>query len=299
MLQLFYAEWIKIAGNRWRAAFLLWIFPVGTLAFVIVIAALLAIAPLFTDADVTGELDVDDINWADQAISAWSVPTGLFGRLLVLALASLIFAGEYQWRTLETVVPHAHRVKLVVIKFLVVAFAIVLAFSLMSLILAVGAFVFAWTGGGEIGPTITGESLTEFGKEYLQKAWLAFTLAIIAANFSALGGMVTRSVLGGTLLGVFFTFIEGLSVAGLALLAHLFDQPRLVHLYRLTPSYNVDNVSSWINDNRPATDDEFLQQLTDLFDFADDMYFSVVILTLWVVGLVTLTAYLFHRQDIT
>ena len=93
MLQLFYAEWIKVVGNRWRAAFLLWIFPVGTLAFVIMMAVLLAIAPLFTDADVTGEMAMDNLNWSAQAISAWSVPTGLFGRLLVLALTAIVFAG--------------------------------------------------------------------------------------------------------------------------------------------------------------------------------------------------------------
>jgi ABC-2 type transport system permease protein len=299
VLQLFYAEWIKIVGNRWRAAFLLWIFPVGTLAFVVVIAALLAIAPLFTNADVTGELDVDHINWANQAISAWSVPTSLFGRMLVLALASLIFAGEYQWQTLKMVVPHAQRVKLVVTKFVAIAFAIVLAFTLMSLILVVGAFIFAAVGGGDIGPAITGDALAEFGKDYLQYAGLAFTLAIISANFAALASMLMRSILGGTLVGIFFTYVEGLLVAGLVLLAHLFDRPKLVYLYRLTPSYNVDNVRSWITDNRPATDNEILQQLSDMFDFADDAYFSMVILLIWVIGLVGLTAYLFHKQDLT
>jgi ABC-type transport system involved in multi-copper enzyme maturation permease subunit len=248
---------------------------------------------------VTGELDVDTMDWTEQALSAWSVPTGLFGRLLVLALASLVFAGEYQWRTFKTVVPHAQRVKLVLVKFLAVAFAIVLAFTLMSLILGMGAFVIAWIGGGQVGPAITGEVLANFARDYLQQAWLAFTLTIISANFAALAGMLTRSILGGTLVGVFFTFIEGLSVAGLALLAHLLDYPKLVYLYRLTPSYNIDNISSWIDNSRPATDDEILEQLGDLFNFADDMTFSVVILMLWVVGLVALTAYLFHRQDIT
>ncbi|MBN1562200.1 MAG: hypothetical protein JXA10_00045 [Anaerolineae bacterium] len=299
MLQLFYAEWIKIVGNRWRAAFLLWIFPVGTLAFVIVIATLLAIAPLFTDADVTGEMDMDHLNWADQAISAWSVPTNLFGRMLVLGLASLVFAGEYQWQTLKMVVPHAHRAKLVVIKFVAIAFAIIVAFTLMSLILMVGAFIFAAVGGGDIGPKVTGAALAQFGEEYLQKASLAFMLAIVSANFAALTAMLTRSVLGGMLVGVFFTFIEGLSVVGLVLVAHLFDQPRLVYLYRLTPSYNVDNINSWLNNNRPTTDNQALQQLTELFDFADDIYFSTVILAMWVVGLVALTAYLFHKQDLT
>jgi hypothetical protein len=43
VLQLFHAEWIKLVGNRWRAAFLLWIFPIGTLAFVIVMSVLVAL----------------------------------------------------------------------------------------------------------------------------------------------------------------------------------------------------------------------------------------------------------------
>jgi len=114
-----------------------------------------------------------------------------------------------------------------------------------------------------------------------------------------MASMIMRSILGGTLMGIFFTYIEGLFVVGLALLAHLLDQPRLVHLYRLTPSYNIANISSWINANKPTTDDESLKLLGDLFNFADDVSFSVVILMLWVVGLVVVTTYLFHKQDIT
>ncbi len=299
MLQLFHAEWIKIAGNRWRAAFLLWIFPVGTLAYMIVISALVGIAPLFTDADVNNALKVDEMDWIDQAISAWSVPTSLFGRVLVLALASLIFAGEYQWQTLKMVVPHTHRASLVVIKSLAVAFAILLTFTLMSLILAAGSFIITWIGGGHIGPAITGKIVVEFGKEYVQQVWLAFSLTIISANFAALTGIITRSILGGMLMGVFFTYIEGFSVFGLMLLAHLLDYPKLVHLYRLTPSYNVANINSWIKTNHPTTDDESLTFLGDMLNFADDISFSAVILMIWVIGLVALTAYLFHKQDIT
>jgi hypothetical protein len=42
---LFRAEWIKIAGNRWVTSALIWIFPVGALAFVAVMSLILALGP--------------------------------------------------------------------------------------------------------------------------------------------------------------------------------------------------------------------------------------------------------------
>jgi hypothetical protein len=153
---------------------------------------------------------------------------------------------------------------------------------LMSLILA--KFIITWTEGTSA--SNHGRVLRNSAKLF-QQMWLAFIPTIISANFAALTGIIMRSILGGTLMGVFFTYIEGLSVLGVALLAHLFDYPKLVHLYRLTPSYNIANVGSWINGNHPTTEDESLTFLGDLLNFADDMSFSVTILMIWWIGQLT------------
>ena len=299
MFNLFHAEWIKIMGNRWVTAFLILIFPVGMFAFVMVMSVLIVLLPSMRDQAGTQQLGLDHAVWTERALEAWTIPNGLLGRLLTLAFAVVIFAGEYQWQTWKSIVPRRRRVPLVLIKFLAVAVFVVLAFTLASIIFAAGWGVMVKLAGGTYGPAITGDVVVDFAGEYLQQAWLAFTLTLISANFAALAGMFTRSILGGVLVGVGFTYIEGLSILGLALLAHLLSLPRLVELYRLTPSYNVANAQSWFTRGQAAGVQAGNLLGSGFPNFSDGLTFSIVLLVVWVVALVGLTAYLFQNQDIT
>jgi hypothetical protein len=297
VLNLFRAEWIKIVGNRWGTSFLIWIFPVGILAFMVIMAPLVAFVPSMREGDKTS-LGLDQALWTEQAIEIWSLPNSLFGRLMILGFTSIVFAGEYQWQTWQNVIPRSRRVWLILVKFLAMSSAAIFAFMLMSIIFAVGWGALVKIAGGTYGPALTGETLAEFMPDYLRQIWLALTLTLISANFAALAGMLTRSILGGVLIGALFTYIEGLSIVGMVLIANLVDRPEIVHLYRLTPSYNVANARSWIT-NHHATNIQGINLLGDIVDFSDSLNFSVIALLLWVIGLVTLTAYLFHRQDLT
>jgi ABC-type transport system involved in multi-copper enzyme maturation permease subunit len=299
VFNLFRAEWIKIMGNRWVTAFLILIFPVGMLAFVVVMSVLLALVPSMRADESAARLGLDRAEWTEQAIESWAVPNSLLGRLVMLGFTVVVFAGEYQWQTWKNVVPRNRRTALIVIKFLAVAVFVVLAFMLASIIFAVGWGVMVKIAGGTYGPPITRDVLADFAGDYLRQAWLAFTLTLIAASFAALAGMFTRSILGGVLVGVMFTYAEGLSILGMVLIARLVDFPRLVYLYRLTPSYNVANAQSWLTSGRPAGVQGEGTFLGNILDFSDSLNFSVAVLTLWVIGLITLTAYLFQKQDIT
>jgi hypothetical protein len=42
MRDMFRAEWLKIAGNRWVAGCLVWIFPIGAAVLVVVAALIFA-----------------------------------------------------------------------------------------------------------------------------------------------------------------------------------------------------------------------------------------------------------------
>ena len=110
--------------------------------------------------------------------------------------------------------------------------------------------------------------------------------------------MFTRSILGGVLVGVAFTYIEGLSILGMLLLGHLLDFPHLIDLYRLTPSYNVANAQSWFTQGQAAGFESMSLFGTEFPALSDGLTFSVVILIIWVAVLVGLTAYLFQKQDI-
>jgi hypothetical protein len=298
MFNLFRAEWIKISGNRWVTAFLIWVFPTGALAFTAVLAVIIILTPAARDGAGVEELGLNDSQWTEQAISVWTVPNSLLGRIVLLAFTSVVFAGEYQWHTWKNIIPKNRRTRLILTKFVVVGLYVVTAFVLMSIIFALGWGVLVWLVGESYGPELTRDVLGEFVSDYARQAWLAFSLTIIAAGYAALAGMLTRSILGGVIVSIVLTYVEGLSVVFLMLIGYFVDYVEIVHLYRLTPSYNVANVRSWIMENQP--EGFSTEVLGDAFDisFADGLTFSLVLLATWVVGLVGLTAYLFHKQDV-
>ena len=283
---------MKIAGNRWVAGCLVWIFPVGALAFMIVVGVIMALSSTareqFFDAPA---------QWTEQAVAVWNIPNNPLGRLVLLGFTAVVFAGEYQWQTWKNVVPRNRRSLLIVIKFLALGAFIVTAFVLMSILWTVGTGVLSRIAGVPYGPSLTGGVLADFAGDYALAAALAFTSTIIAAGYAALAGMLTRSILGGVLVGFAITFVENLLAPVLALIGLLLDIPRIVHLYRLTPGYNLLNVSSWINSDEAI---EWTIQVSDKarYTMTDSLAFSIFVLAAWVVGLVGLTIFLFRRQDI-
>jgi len=292
VINLFRAEWVKIAGNRWVAGCLVWIFPVGALAFMLVVGVIMALSSTareqFFDAPA---------QWTEQAVAVWNIPNNPLGRLVLLGFTAVVFAGEYQWQTWKNVVPRNRRALLILIKFLALGAFIVTAFVLMSILWTVGTGVLSRIAGMPYGPTLTGDVLADFAGDYALAAALAFTSTIIAAGYAALAGMLTRSILGGVLVGFAITFVENLLAPVLALIGLLLDIPRIVHLYRLTPGYNLLNVSSWINSDKAI---EWTIQVSDKarYTMTDSLAFSIFVLAAWVVGLVGLTIFLFRRQDI-
>jgi hypothetical protein len=72
----------------------------------------------------------------------------------------------------------------------------------------------------------------------------------------------------------------------------LFDLPQLVRIYHFTPSYNLANISAWVNNNAPYS-------IFSEYSQPHSLPVSILIVALWVVGLLALTTYLFRRQDIT
>jgi hypothetical protein len=294
MNDLFRAEWLKIAGNRWVAGCLVWIFPLLAMILITILALVLAVLPSARDS-----FDEDGPSlWTDQAIGVWNIPNNPIGRLILLGFTGVVFAGEYQWQTWKNIVPRNRRWALILVKFAALGAFVVLAFVLMSILWTVGWGLLTQIAGSTYGPTISQSVLADFAGDYALAAGLAFTSTLIAAGYAALAGMLTRSILGGVLVGFGLTFFENLSIVGLILIGYFLDFPRVVHLYRLTPAYNLVNVASWINDNQASgMDVEVGSKIS--YVFSDGLAFSVTVLAVWVIGLIGLTAYLFQKQDIT
>jgi len=217
---------------------------------------------------------------------------------VLLSFTAVVFAGEYQWSTWKNLLPRNRRPALILIKFVPLGLFVVVAFVLMSIVLGVGMGVLSALVGKPYGPKVTGDVLADFAGDYTLQASLAFTSTIIAGGYAALAAMLTRSIIGGVLAGFVITFIENLSIVGLVLIGYLLDVPDVVHLYRLTPGYNLLNVSSWISNDAAGTFEVQVGAAAD-YVFADSLTFSVAVLAVWVIGLITVTVLLFRRQDIT
>jgi len=295
MRNLFRAEWLKIAGNRWVAGCLIWIFPTMAIGLVIVMGLVLT----FSTSARNGFRQDDVYLWTNNAIGVWDILNNPLGRLILLGFTSVVFAGEYQWQTWKNVVPRNRRVALILIKFLALGVFVVVAFVLMSILWTLGWGILTQIADTTYGPRVTGEVLSEFAEDYALAAGLAFTSTIISAGYAALAGMLTRSILGGVLVGFGLTLAEGFSILALLLIGWFANIPEIVHLYRFLPFYNLLNVTSWLNENkslmmRPYEDGDYSYIL-----FSDSLLFSVAVLAAWVIGLIALTAALFRRQDLT
>lgn len=292
---LFRAEWIKIAGNRWVAVGLAWIFPIMATLLMVLLAVVLAL-----DSNARATFGADEsYRWTDLAVGVWNIPNNPFLRVILLGFTAVVFAGEYQWQTWKNTVPRNQRVSLILAKFLAVGVFVLLVFVLTSLIVAVGFGVLAQIADYEYGPAVTATVLSDFAEDYAIQASTTFTTTIISAGYAALAAMVTRSILGGVLVSFVLTIAEGSSVLGLVIIGYFLDIPKIVHLYRLTPLYNVLNVLSWVNDNQAAEMPLFEEDPEMLIVLSDTLSFSLVALAVWVIGVVVLAAFLFHRQDIT
>jgi hypothetical protein len=293
MLNLFRAEWIKVVGNRWAAGCLVWVFPVGAAGLIILAAFVMTLFPSTRENFNEGNPSL----WTDQAIATWNLANNPLGRLILLGFTAVVFAGEYQWNTWKNVVPRHQRVALILVKFFTLGAFVVTAFVLMSIIWTVGWGGLTLIAGESYGPAIKGSVLSDFAQDYALQASMTFTSTIISAGYAALAAMITRSILGGVLVGFGITFAENLSIVALLIIGYFLKAPRLVELYRFTPGYNLVNVTEWVNNNAPSRMQVDVGG-TEVF-FSNSLESSLLILAVSVIGLIAVTAYLFRQQDIT
>lgn len=288
MLNLFRAEWQKMAGNRMLASFTLWAYPVGAAAFIIIVGILVNFMER-GNPFIYGE-------WTKAFLSAWglllSFPVNVIIRLPIIAFMAVMFAGEYEWGTWKSIVPRTRRARLIITKFLVVAMMVVITLGLTSLLWGVGRIIVAAVYGYEFGPAVTGEIVRQFIGQFALEATLAFAMSLILAAATALSVMLTRSVVGGLLLGFGLSLLEGLSGLLFPLVAGLFDKPEWVNLYAYTPGYAVDNIRSWLLNSQV-----FIPAPT--FTLEPTLGASLAVLAVWIVGLSGLVVLLFERQDLT
>lgn len=293
-LILFRAEWQKITGNVRAITFLVWVYPITALIFALLVNGLGILLTEFGREQVLSDPPL----WTQRLLDVWTLfnrfPINMFIRMPFLAFAAVLFAGEYQWATWKNIIPRRQRAALILIKFLALGLLILIALTLTSIVWWAGGWLSASLVGLPYGPEVNADVVADFGQTFLLEAAVTFVGTLIMASYAALFAMASRSILASLLLSVGLGIVEFASAILLMLVGRAFERPDLVNLYSAMPSYNLTNVSSWISEGI-GSDAGGLPGFTAVLSLPQ----SAVIVGLWVVGLVTLTALLFRRQDIT
>lgn len=291
MNMLFRAELQKITGYRIVATLLVWIYPAG--AALMMIFALIGV--LLSETLRTSIQQTPPV-WTQQSMLLWEVVNSEVGRFLMVTFAAFVFAGEYQWGTWKNLVPRSARIPLILTKYTAYVLLITAAVLLAAVIVIGGTWLIGAVAGVSPAPALTdGAAMSDAVGDFMQRGLITLTSAIIAASYAAIGGMLTRSIIGGVIVGFLLQFAE----LGIALVTILIGQllpglRGLFALYLYTPAYNLGNIGSIARYGTPWFP---FSNMADLFG-PHTLAASLLIVLAWVVGLVALVTWLFRRQDI-
>ena len=289
MVELFRAEWMKINGNRFMASFTVWLFPVGVATFLT-----LALIPALTSTMFRAQVNAAPPSWTMQTLLPWTVINSIITRMILVAFAADVFAGEYQRGMWKNLLPRRGRTTYILMKFFTMSLMLLIAFFLTCVLAGIISGVVVRATGASYDLTRAGETLSDFVDSFALQAFVAIVSGLLAACFAALGAILTRSILGAVGFGAACTLGEQAILFVLFLLGNLLNAPGIVKLYQYTPGYNLSNISSWATSGTAFTLTGNMSQYIDSMSAGS----SFVILAIWVVGLIGLTVWLFRRQDI-
>ncbi len=293
-MSLLRAEWKKATGNLLLTGFLVWIVPVGILAFYVLGFLVYLISD---DPTTVGIVRVTAESLTASVTGVWSLiiafPGNIRGRLLPLAFMAVLFAGEYQWGTLRQIVPRSRRSSIILAKVATSTFIVLLSYILASLLIGLGQVAGHALLGLEVGSIFAGDELARFGLIYFQHLLLGALSLLILAGFAAVAAVLTRSILGGLLASFGLSVLEPMSLVFLVLLGRLLNRSDLGNLYQFAATYHLDNARSWFVAGHP------LAPPLPGFTVEPALVVSLIALGLWVVVPVALSIILFNRQDIT
>ena len=287
------AEWLKIIHNYKFNAFLVWILPIGMLAFY----CFMIIGGLLTKAPPEELVYGCGGQWTDNLYNIWNFiiasPGSIFGRILPLAFFAVVFAGEYQWGTWKNLVPRSRRMTLLLSKAGAALLAVILSILITAPISAGGQAILCRVGGAAFGPALGEFSFAAVLRDFTLRCLIGVLALAVVLGFASLSSVLTRSILGGFLGGFGLSLMEVLSLGILVLLSNIFDKPEILNAYQFTPAYNIENLQGWFFQGQP-----FLGELLDL-NIQVPVAQSLAVLIAWSVIPFLITLLLFQKQDLT
>jgi len=294
MFELFRAEWVKVLGMRRPVAYLLFIFPALT-------CLVLGVFCLAAALDADGRQTSQELfgNWQKMMTVSWTIASHMVSRLFLVAFTVVVVAGEYQWGTWKNLLPRRGRVPLLLNKLAVVGVLVVLTFVFESFLLLAGGRLVTWIAQVDYAPAVSASELAGYLPVYLGAAAVSFLSYLMTGVFAVLAAVYSRTILGGTLTGFVLIFVERLLLLVPPQLAGYLEMPKLVHLGRVLPIYNVENIRAWMLTNAPGHFYDWGFTSHQLAPPEDSMTFSVLVLAFWIGLGLSAACVLFERQDIT
>ena len=189
MVELFRAEWMKINGNRFMTSFTVWLFPVGVATFLT-----LALIPALGSDLFRTQVNAAPPTWTMQTLLPWTVINSIITRLILVAFTADVFAGEYQRGMWKNLLPRRSRTTYILMKFFTMILMLLIAFLSTCLLAGLISGLVVRATGAPYNLTAPGETLNDFFNSFGLQAFVAIVSALIAACFSALGGILTRSM---------------------------------------------------------------------------------------------------------
>ena len=296
MFNLYRAEWRKVFANFRLTAFLVWIFPIGLFAFhTVMILGSLVSGTLQIGVEYFGSGD-----WTKDSLAAWDIliffPANLFGRMLPLAFMAVVFAGEYQWRTLKNIVPRTHRWKLLLAKMAALISLVMVSMLLTALIASLGPSIGHRLHGLPYGPTLSVGVIRKFLLDTARIALIALLSLLNLVSYGAIAAILTRTILGGLLVGFGFAVFDATSLGFLLFLRGFLGKPELINLYQFTPTYNLSNLHSWLFTGQAQ---RFISEGISPLTSEPSFWVSLLVLAIWIGGLISLALAIFQRQELT
>ena len=296
MISLFRAEWRKVFANFKLTSFLVWILPIGLFAF----HTVMILGSLVSETMKVGVVYFGSGDWTSDSLAAWDMliifPANLFGRMLPLAFMAVVFAGEYQWRTLKNIVPRTQRWKLILAKMAALVSLVMISMFLTALIASVGPSTGHIVHDLPYGPSLSIGIISNFLLDTARTALIAVLSLLNLVGFAAIAAILTRSILGGLLVSFGFAVLDATSLGFILFLRSFLGIPELINLYQFTPTYNLSNLHSWLIYGKAQ---RFISDGIAPLTTDPSFWVSLLIMTIWIGGLISLALAIFQRQELT
>ena len=276
MINLLRAEIFKAQKNTVIA-----IFTIGTLpALAFVLLNMLAILGA-TGLWIT---DIAYVNPQEQVILALLFANQFLAQGLIIIFTAVVFGGESRWNTWKNILPRTHRTQIILSKFVLIVMAIFFSTQLMALLTFIGSWEVATFNNVPFVNEAWGDSGHSFVIQYL---WTSLAISLnfmMAAIYTALVAIQTKSVSTGIVMGLIITFADSLSQAAFALISRILSIEFIAAIPNFLPNKNMQNILSWITGGETI--------------YRWSLTVSTLILVSWIICGIGLSIYLFERQDI-